>query len=125
MTIPHKHDVKHAQKESFIRKEVSVYLMRIMQEQPSLADIYITRVALSAKKGGCHIFFHAHGGEAVYKERLKTLVLYKPSLRSALARALSSRYVPEIFFDYDHTYDKQLHIERLIDSLKTDSDDQE
>ena len=52
------------------------------------------------------------------KEKLKKLVLYKPSLRTALSKLISSRYVPEIIFKFDKQFEKQQRIEALIESVK-------
>lgn len=121
MTLIKKHEIKHAQKESFIRKEISQYFMHLMLEQPILQGMYITRVTLSAKKGSCHVLFYSEDGIEAFKKKLSTLLLYKPSLRTALSKALSSRYVPELFFAYDETHAKQRHLDELIDSLKYDN----
>lgn len=121
MTFTKKHEIKHAQKESFIRKEISQYFMHLMLEQPILQGMYITRVTLSAKKGSCHIFFYSEDGTEAFNKKISTLLLYKPSLRTALSKSLHSRYVPELFFAYDETHAKQRRLDELIDSLKHDT----
>ena len=57
--------------------------MQIMQDEPVLAGLTITRVELSPNKSKCTIFFHALGGMEDFEKKRKILVFYKPSLRKA------------------------------------------
>lgn len=120
MTNPRIREIKHAQKESMILHEVSQNFVRIAQDEPSLQSFSITRVSLSDRKGFCIIFFHTLGGLKEFEEKRKTLVLYKPSLRQALSKAMHGRYVPQIRFKYDDQLDKQRRIDDLIDKLKAE-----
>lgn len=113
-------DIKRARKESLFLQEISTFFLRIAQEEPSLQDLYITRVQLSTDYGLCSVFFHIAGGEKVFKEKLPLLILYKPSLRSAIAQAIQSRYTPELLFKYDEAFDKQKKVDELIEKLKAE-----
>ncbi len=113
-------DIKRARKESLFLQEISTFFLRIAQEEPSLQDLYITRVQLSTDYGLCSVFFHISGGEKVFKEKLPLLILYKPSLRSAIAQAIQSRYTPELLFKYDEAFDKQKKVDELIEKLKAE-----
>ncbi len=123
MSFLRKNEIKHAQKESFIRRELAQYFMMLAQDHPELRSMYVTRVTLSPKKGGCHIYFYSEMGKEVYESGLKTLLLFKASLRSSLAKAMASRYVPELFFAYDVDQDKQRRIEALIDEVRDQAKD--
>ena len=113
-------DIKRAQKESFLFREVSTHLAQLFAENKDLNSMVPTRVKLSPDKGRCTIFFTVPGGEQEFKEKLQTLILYKPSLRSALAKSMQSRYTPDITFKYDAVLEKARHIDDLLDSLKED-----
>ncbi len=110
--------IKHAQKESVILHTIAQLFMQIMQDEPLLEGLTITRVVLSPAKNNCTIFFHTLGGLKEFEEKRKTLVLYKPSLRKALAKSIHGRYTPDLRFAYDQQLDKQRHIDDLIDKLK-------
>ena len=110
--------IKHAQKESELLHQISQLFVQIMQDEPLLQHVSITRVKLSPDKGSCKIFFHAIGGKQEYETARKRLVLYKPSLRKALASVIHGRYIPKLQFLYDEQLDKQREIDDLIDSLK-------
>lgn len=78
----------------------------------------VSRVKLSDDKGVCIIFFYTTGGLEEFKQKLKILLLYKGSLRRALARSIASRYTPELVFKFDDQYEKQQRIENLLEQVK-------
>jgi ribosome-binding factor A len=110
--------VKHAQRESFLLQELSALFLRISIDDPALSDFYITRVELSPNRGHCTIYFHTPQGFEIFKEKLSALILYKPSLRSALSKALHTRYTPELKFLYDDGVDKQNKMDDLFAKLE-------
>ncbi len=110
--------IKHAQKESVLLHTIAQLFMPIMQDEPLLEGLTVTRTVLSPNKNSCTIFFHTLGGLKEFEEKRKTLVLYKPSLRRALAKSIHGRYTPDLRFAYDQQLDKQRHIDDLIDKLK-------
>ena len=111
-------EIKHSQRESFLLRELSELFLRIALEDPGLHYFYITRVELSPNRGHCTLYFHTPGGFEIFKERLSRLILYKPSLRSALSKSLHSRYTPELKFVYDEGIDKQNKMEDLFRRLE-------
>jgi ribosome-binding factor A len=110
--------IKHAQKESVLLHTIAQLFMQIMQDEPLLKGLTVTRAVLSPNKSSCTIFFHTLGGLKEFEEKRKTLVLYKPSLRQALAKSIHGRYTPDLRFAYDQQLDKQRRIDDLIDKLK-------
>ncbi len=118
MSNPRVSSIKHAQKESVLLHTLAQLFVQVIQNEPSLGGLTITRVKLSPDKGRCTIFFHAIGGIEEYEEKRKTLVLYKPSLRQSLSKSVKGRYTPDLQFTYDQELDKQNRINDLIDKLK-------
>ena len=110
--------IKHAQKESQIMQKLAQLLVQLGQDEPTLQDLYVTRVKLSPDKSNCTVFVHCPNGMEQYEQKRPTLVLYKPSLRSALAKLIYGRYVPKIRFEYDAQLDKQRQLDDLIEDLK-------
>ena len=110
--------VKFAQKEAQLLREFSLIYMQLCMDESSLSTLVVGRVGLSQDKGICTIFFHSALGEEDYIEKRKTLVLYKPSIRSALAKAIRGRYTPQLIFRYERNYAKQKRLEELLDSVK-------
>jgi ribosome-binding factor A len=110
--------IKHAQRASFILREVSELFLKISLDDSRLQELYITRVELSPDRGMCTIFFHTPLGNEGFQKLMPILILYKPSLRSALAKASHARYTPDLKFAYDTGIDHQNKIEDLFNKLK-------
>jgi ribosome-binding factor A len=112
--------IKQAQKEALFFKEFSDLLMRIKADDSRLAGLMITRVRLSPDRKNLTIFLRADTDEQKYRELLQILILYKPSLRSALAKKIAARLTPDILFKYDRQFEKQQRIEQLLEQLGQD-----
>lgn len=111
--------IKRSQRESLLHREIAQLLHSLIQDDSELHGLAVNRVQLSPDKSICFVLFYSIHGKSFFEERFQKLLLYKPSLRSALAQSLSSRYVPNLIFKYDEQFAKQEQIEQLLDSLKT------
>jgi len=111
-------DIKKAQKESYFYREFSTLFSLLTIDEPRLSGLFINKVNLSSDGGICTVLFLASNGKAEFEEKLPILILYKPSLRTALAKTSQSRYVPNLIFRYDEGQEKVDKINRLIDKLK-------
>lgn len=110
--------IKHAQKESVLLRQVSTFFLRITLDEKELAGFAVNRVKLSPDKGMLTILLIAPGGVAEYEQKKDLLILYKPSLRSAIAKAINARYTPNLMFAYDDAFEKQQRVNDIIDKLK-------
>ena len=116
-------DVKRAQKESLLFREISQLFLQAGLDDPKLQTITIYRVALSSDKGVCTVYFYTPEGEETFtKELLPIVTQYKVSLRRALASRIRSRYTPELVFAFDKQFEKQLRIEELIEKVKEEEE---
>jgi len=113
-------EIRKAQKESYFYKEISQFFLQITINEPLFNGLYINRVSLSSDGGTCVVFFLASHGRKEFEEKLSTLILYKPSLRTALAKTSHGRYTPNIIFRYDEEHEKVEKINALIDKLKSE-----
>ena len=111
-------EIRKAQKESYFYREISQLFLQITINEPALSSLYINRVSLSSDGGTCVVLFLASGGKKDFEEKLPMLVLYKPSLRTALAKTSHGRYTPNIIFRYDEDHEKVEKINSLLDRLK-------
>jgi len=110
--------IKRAQKESQLYRTISELFMKLAQDDPRLADLTINRVSLSNDKSLCRVYFYTAQGEAAFREKLPYLILYKPSLRKALAQSINARYTPQIEFAFDAQFEKQMELEGLLEKIK-------
>jgi ribosome-binding factor A len=114
-------DIKIAQKEAALLKEISRLFMQISLDEPSLHNLFVNRVHLSPDKSHCTVYFYTALGKEHFKQLLPLLILYKPSMRHALAQELRARYTPDLRFLFDDQFEKQQRIETILDSIKTDT----
>lgn len=110
--------IKHSQRESFLQRELSSLFLRIQADERSLQSLYISRAQLTPDRGTCIVYFYTSEGKKAFDEKLSTLILYKPSLRSSVAKILQSRYTPNLKFVYDEALEEQTKINDVIDRLK-------
>lgn len=122
MTNSHVSDIKRAQKERLLFRELSKLLLEIKHEDSRLHDISLNRVMLSADKSLCTAYFYTPQGETAFKEALEILKLYKPSMRKAIAANIKARYTPDLRFAFDEHYEKQERFEQLMEKIKTEDE---
>ncbi len=84
-----------------------------------LQGLTINRVQLSPDKGMCSVYFYTPLGEEHFKDMLRILILYKPSLRKALASRIQARYTPDLTFKFDTQFEKVQRVEELLEKVKT------
>lgn len=94
--------------------------MELTQDHAELRDLFVNRVQLSDDRSKLHIFFYTTGGIKRFEELRPLLVLYKNSMRKALAHEINARYTPEIVFQYDAQFEKQSEIENALNKIKED-----
>ncbi len=80
--------------------------------------MYIEKVKLSPDGSQCIVFFYSDKGEERFKELLPRLILYKPSIRTALAKMMNSKYVPQLVFKFASGVEQQRRVDDLIEALK-------
>ncbi len=141
--------IKREQKKTLLFKELSYLHQELAQDEPDIAHIYITRVDLSADTGICYVYFAEYPNTGIHDEKhdeqednaiknkaskkshelfekaLEVLKLYKPSIRKALAKAIKSRYVPDIVFLYDEKKDKTRKLDEILNQVSDELHDQD
>lgn len=110
--------IRHEQKKSRLLRAVSQLFHTIALDYQELSSLMVTRVDISADSGICYVFFTSLTGREGFDASFQKLKLFKPSLRSALAREIPSRYVPDLVFLFDDELEKQRGLEALLDSVK-------
>ena len=110
--------IKKSQKESLLFRAIAQLFSQTTLDDSRLQGIAVNRVKLSDDKGYANIYFYTPGGPAEFKEKLPIILLYKASLRRALAQSINARYTPELVFKYDDQLEKQQRIEGLLEKIK-------
>lgn len=110
--------IKKSQKESLLFRAIANLFAQTTLDDARLVGVAVNRVKLSDDKGVAIVFFYTPGGIEEFKEKLPFILLYKSSLRKALAHSINSRYTPELVFKYDDQFEKQQRIEGLLEQIK-------
>lgn len=111
-------DIRHAQRESSLQREISNFIVSITQDDKELEGLMVVRVKLSPERSKCTVYVSTPGGKKGFEALRPQLVLYRESMRSSLAKSLGLRYTPQIRFVYDEQFEEQRRINELIDDLK-------
>ena len=102
-----------------IHKEISSLLINGLRD-PRIGFVTITAVDVSPDLRQAKVFYTVMGSET---ERVKTqsgLVSCTSFIRQQIGRHLRLRYVPDIRFEYDASFDYGQHIEQLLRDVKSD-----
>ena len=112
-------EVKRERRKSLFLQEFSALFQDLLQQEPSLINIFVSKVDLSADTGILYVYFSAlqEPGEEVFTKALEVLKLYKPSLRKAFANQIKTRYAPDLMFVYDKAKEKERRINDLLDKV--------
>ena len=105
MSTQRKQEIKKAQKEHQLLRELSQFLLQVSIDDKRLDGLFISRISLSPDKSVCTAYFFTQAGYERFREALPFLILYKPSLRKALSSAIPGRYTPELVFKYDDLHE--------------------
>jgi ribosome-binding factor A len=100
-----------------IQKALSDLLQKDIKD-PRLHMITITRVKMSPDLKFAKIYFCTGSGENGREAAAQGLQTAMGFIKRSLAPELGLRYMPELKFFYDESFDYALHIYRILDSIK-------
>ena len=89
---------------------------------PRLAQTTITGVAMSRDLRIAKVYFATHGGADDERSVLAGFESAKGFIKRELARELGLRYMPDLKFFYDASFDYGAHINRVLKSIQTDDE---
>jgi ribosome-binding factor A len=88
---------------------------------PRLAMATITGVRMSADLKVASIYYTISGGEKKVEAAKAAFERARGFIKKKLARQLELRYMPELRFFHDGSFDYGSHIEQLLKSVKTEN----
>jgi len=103
-----------------IQKALSDILKKRIRD-PRLEMATITGVRVSSDLRLARIYFVTPGGEKTRKEATNGFQRARGYVKRTLARQLGLRYMPDLKFFYDESFDYGSHIDSLLRSIKTDN----
>jgi ribosome-binding factor A len=105
-----------------LKKEIADLVFRRVKD-PRVVGVTISGVEVSDDLKQARVFFCVMGGSAledVKKDSVAGLEKAKGFIRLELGRRLSLRYVPQLRFEYDTSFEYGDKIERLLKELHKD-----
>lgn len=103
-----------------IKNEIATLLLRKIKD-PRVQQVTVTTVEVSDDLSRARVYYSVFAEKAA-KEAAKGLESAKGFIRSALARELGMRYVPQLFFERDLAGRRQEEMERLLQEIKEEHD---
>lgn len=104
-----------------IQKTLSDVLTRKIKD-PRLAMATITGVKMSSDLRLARIYFAISGSETARDEVISGFKAARGFFKRILARQLGLRYMPDLTFFYDDSFDYGSHIDKVLKSIKTDNE---
>lgn len=100
-----------------IKAEISDILLKRVKD-PRIENVTITGVKLSDDLRSAKIFFVRMGQDTCSEETMKGIQKATGFLKRELGMKLQLRYVPNLTFIYDKSFDYGSRIDRLLEELK-------
>jgi ribosome-binding factor A len=112
---------------TFSRSErVSGHVKKILTDilkkdinDPRLDMVTVTRVKLTSDLKIARIYFALAGSKKTVNDAEQGFKSARGFIKRSLARQLDLRFMPEIEFYYDETFDYASHIDELLRSIQT------
>lgn len=112
---PNRHKKDRAKAQFF--KEFTLLFRSLALDHPSFVDIYPTRMDTAPDGSVLYVYFSGHCAKERVQELIGDLILFKPSIRKALSQQIRARYVPQLVFKFDETFEKVMRVEQLLENL--------
>ena len=99
-----------------LKREIAQVLVRNVKD-PRLANVTISGVEVTSDLRHARIFYYARGDEADRKNVAEGLAKAKSFIRRELGKRLHLRYLPDLHFRYDTSFDYSDKIDQLLKKI--------
>ena len=110
-----------AERVSGLIQEVLSDLLKKSIHDPRLQMATITKVKMSPDLKLARIYFSIYGDNKKSEDAANGFESARGFIKRILARKLGLRYMPDLKFFYDDTFDYGLHIDQLLKKITTDN----
>ena len=110
-----------ADRVSGLIQEVLSDLLKKDIHDPRLQMATITSVKMSRDLKLARVYFSIHGGSAKTEAAAKGFESARGFIKRSLARKLGLRYMPDLVFFYDDSFDYGSHIDELLKRITTEN----
>ncbi len=116
-------DFKRADRVADLVKVEIAEILRREAHDPRIANLTVTDVKLTDDLRSARIYVVELGKDRMSEEVGRGLAKAKGFLKRELGRRLQLRYVPELSFFYDPSFEYGSKIERLLKEIRKDEPD--
>ncbi len=119
MTESSASSVKRERRKSLFLQEIIAIIRDLAEQEPVIADIYVSNVDISPNSGICYVYFSSfkEPGQEVFLKALDVLKLYKTSLRKNFVQRVNMRYGPELVFLFDAAKERERIVNDLLNKI--------
>ena len=110
-----------AERVSGLIQEALSDLLNKRIHDPRLHMVTITTVKISSDLKIARIYYAIYGGEKKSEDAAKAFKNARGFIKRILAPRLGLRYMPDLNFFYDDSFDYGHHIDQLFEKIKTDN----
>ena len=107
-----------------IRQELSYALAREVHD-PGIGFVTLTRVKVSPDLQVARVFYTIIGDDKAKRDTKRALDRATPFLRRHIAATIRLRRVPELFFQFDESVERQDRIEQILMDLQKEREERE
>ncbi|MBW2442279.1 MAG: 30S ribosome-binding factor RbfA [Deltaproteobacteria bacterium] len=109
-----------AERVSGLIQETLSDLLNKRIHDPRLHMATITRVKMSADLKSARIYYAIYGDDKRSQDAAKGFESARGFIKRILAPQLGLRYMPDLKFFYDDSFDYGSHIDQLLEKIKSD-----
>lgn len=104
-----------------LKKKISEIIQNNVKD-PRIGFVTITEVQVSRDLRHVKVYFSVLGDEKQKKSALIGLHHATSFIRRVIAQEVALRFVPEIVFKFDETFEYGLHINELLEKIKREEE---
>ena len=116
-------DFKRADRVADLIKQELSSILRREAHDPRIANITVTDVKLTDDLRSARIYFVELGQDRLSEDVVQGLAKAKGFLKRELGKRLQLRYVPDLAFFHDPSFEYGSRIEKLLKEIKKDEPD--
>ena len=111
-----------AERVSGLIQETLSDLLKKRIHDPRLRMATITTVKMSADLKTARVYYAIYGGDKKSRDAAMGFESARGFIKRVLAPKLGLRYMPDLNFFYDDSFDYGSHIDQLLEKIKTDNE---
>lgn len=109
--------IRLQQRESTLLRLIGDMFVNLQENIKDLYKVFPNKINMSPDGSLAKIYLFSNEGEVFVRNIIGQLILYKPSIRKAIADNISLRRVPEVHFIFDKDYEKEQKLQNFIDKV--------